>query len=387
MNASDFETPASSEISLSEGMPTPKMGVKRLVIVVLAHIVFLAVAAKIIVSVREQQKKEELVFVTERPSATANKRPGEDAAKLSKMRSMGGAPPNAKRLTSASSLSSIAIPAVAASSITDFVPGRMGGGMGSGLGGFGTGGGLGSGGGGMGLGGGGGRIKFFGFEGDATSVILAIDVSGSMERNVGGPAGIQKLRDEIKRTINSLSPVSLFNIICFAGDADCCFPVNVRATAENKERALKFLQGYYGDGGFGRTRTEKLRSQGKPLGEMVEYDGVQFTPLQVNQVKGLEGTSGGSRMDLALVAAMERGASTIFLLSDGQPTAIRNGVPLKQEELIDLVEENYKRLYSGKGRKEVVINTIYTNTDRSEEEFMKKISRKFRGKHKDVKLN
>lgn len=386
MNASDFNSTDPSEITLSEGLPTPKMGVKRLIVVILAHVILLAVAAKIIVSVHEQKKKEELVFVTERPSSTANKRPGEDAAKLSKMRSMGGAPPNAKRLTSASSLSSMAIPAVAASSITDFTPGRMGGGMGSGLGGFGTGGGLG-GGGGMGTGGGGGRIKFFGFEGDATSVILAIDVSGSMERNVGGPAGIQKLRDEIKRTVNSLSPASLFNIICFAGDADCCFPLNVRATAENKERALKFLQGYYGDGGFGRTRTEKLRSQGKALGEVAEYDGVQFTPLQVNQVKGLEGTSGGSRMDLALVAAMERGATSIFLLSDGQPTAVREGEPLKQDELIDLVEENYKKLYSGKGKKEVTVNTIYTNTDRSEEEFMKKIARKFRGKHKDVKLN
>lgn len=60
----------------------------------------------------------------------------------------------------------------------------------------------------------------------------------------------------------------------------------------------------------------------------LQGEDVRFTPLLANAVKGLESTTGSSRMDLAVIAAMERGASTIFLLSDGQPTTSRNGMPL-----------------------------------------------------------
>ncbi len=225
---------------------------------------------------------------------------------MQKKKSMGGAPPNAKRITSAVS-KSINIPEIKDSSISDFQPNRMGGGMGSGFGGFGTG--AGGPGGGMGTGGGGGRIKFFGFDADASSVILAIDVSGSMERNVGGPAGIAILREEISKTINSLSPGAIFNIICFSGQADACFQKSVRATEENKKAALRFMGGYYDGGAFGRTRTENLINMKQPTDvDTAIVEEVKFAPLTVNKVKGLEGTAGSSRMDLALVAAMERNA-------------------------------------------------------------------------------
>ena len=88
-------------------------------------------------------------------------------------------------------------------------------------------------------------------------------------------------------------------------------------------------------------------------------------------------------MDLALVAAMERNPSTIFLLSDGQPTPIRDGKALDQNDIINLVEEHLKKMY---GSRPLVINTIYTNKDPSEEGFMRKISNGFNGKHKTVKL-
>jgi hypothetical protein len=117
--------------------------------------------------------------------------------------------------------------------------------------------------------------------------------------------------------------------------------------------------------------------------ELSQLDGIPFTPLTVETVKGLEGTSGGSRMDLALVAAMERKATSIFLLSDGQPSAMRGGRTLDQNELISVIRDHHKSLYKGKP---LVINTIYTNTNRSEEAFMKKISRQFGGQHKDVQF-
>jgi len=366
------------------GLPRARFSGTRLAVTVGAHAVLLAIAAVWVISSRTipPKNQDQLVFTTERPSASANGKKGEHSAKMARQKSMGGAPPNARRLTSSAS-KAVSLPAIPASAISDFQPGRMGGGMGSGLGGFGNG--PGYGGGPMGLGGGGGRIKFFGFESDASSIILAIDTSGSMNAAVGGAPGIEKLRGEINRTIEALSPGSLFNIICFGVEADAAFPANVLATSDNKKAALKFMEGYYGAGDFGRTRTEKLRELNQPVDVAVaRIDGVPFTPLTVDTVKGLEGTSGSSRMDLALVAAMQREATTIFLLSDGQPSAVRNGQPLDQDALIDVIRDHHKKLYKGKP---LVINTIYTNNNRSEEAFMRTIARRFGGQHKDVRLD
>ena len=57
--------------------------------------------------------------------------------------------------------------------------------------------------------------------------------------------------------------------------------------------------------------------------------------------------------------------------------------PSTKNDIINLVEEHFKKMY---GSRPLVINTIYTNRDPSEEDFMKKISRGFNGKHKTVKL-
>jgi hypothetical protein len=370
-------------VSLTTGLPGARLSGWRLAVTVAAHALLLAVGALWVISSRIVPSKDhELVFTTERPSASADGKKGEHAARMARKKNSGGPPPNAKRLTSSVS-TAISLPAVPASAITDFQPGLMGGGIGSGWGGFGTG--PGGPGGPMGTGNGGGRIKFFGFETDATSIILAIDTSGSMTANVGGEAGISILRSEISRTIDALPLGALFNIICFGRDADAAFPENVLATRDNKTAAQKFMEGYYGAGGFGRTRTEFLRSQNQPVDSpTATVEGVTFAPLTVDTVKGLEGTSGSSRMDLAVVAAMQRQASTIFLLSDGQPSANRDGRALSQDDLVDVIRDHHKQLYKGKP---LTIHTIYTNTNRNEEAFMRTISRRFSGKHTSVQLN
>jgi hypothetical protein len=375
---------APEPVSLTTGLPRARLSGWRLTVTIAAHAVLLALGALWVISTHTlpAKKNDGLVFTTERPSPSANGQKGEHSAKLARKKNSGGAPPNAKRLTSSVS-KAISLPAVPASAITDFQPGLMGGGLGTGWGGFGTG--PGGPGGPMGAGTGGGRIKFFGFESDASSIILAIDTSGSMTTNAGGDVGISKLRSEISRTIDSLPTGSLFNIICFGQDADAAFPENVLATSDTKAAAQKFMEGYYGAGGFGRTRTERLRELNEPLDVTVaRLDDVPFTPLTVDNVKGLEGTSGSSRMDLALVAAMQREATTIFLLSDGQPSAVRDGRPLDRDDLLDVIRDHHKSLYKGKP---LTIHTIYTNTNRSEEAFMRTISRRFGGKHTDVRLN
>ncbi|MFN0125138.1 MAG: hypothetical protein ACKV19_00435 [Verrucomicrobiales bacterium] len=370
-------------IHLTTGLPRARMNGWRLMVTAGAHLVLLIIAAIWVISTTIIPSKESqgLVFTTERPSVTANGQKGEHAAKLVRKKVSSGAPPNARRLTSSVS-KAISLPSVPATAITDFQPGVMGGGMGTGLGGFGTGAGIG---GPMGTGSGGGRIKFFGFETDGDSIILAIDTSGSMYNAVGGESGISVLRSEISRTIDMLPVGALFNIICFGQDADAAFAENVLATRDTKAAAKEFMEGYYGAGGFGRTRTETLRQRNEPVDVRVaELDGVPFAPLTVDSVQGLEGTTGSSRMDLALVAAMERQASTIFLLSDGQPSAYTANGSLSKDEILKVITDHHKRLYRNKP---LVIHTIYTNTDRKEEAFMQEISKHFKGKHKDVQLN
>lgn len=375
---------SSAPVTLTTGLPHARLSGWRLAVTVAAHAVLLAAGTLWVISTRSLPSKspEELVFTTERPSPSANGKKGEHTAKAARKMKAGGAPPNAKRLTT-SVARELTIPAIQATGLTEFQPALMAGGFGSGWGGFGSG--HGPGGGPMGNGTGGGRIKFFGFESDSSSIILAIDTSGSMIANVGGAAGISTLQSEISRTIDALPTGALFNIICFAGDADAAFPESVLATSDTRAAAKKFMEGYYGAGAFGRTRTEFLRTQNQPLDTPVAtVEGVPFSPLTVDTVKGLEGTSGSSRMDLALVAAMHRQAGTIFLLSDGQPSAYLDGRTLSQDDLLDVIRDHAKALYKGKPP---TIHTIYTNTNKREEGFMRTISRRFNGKHNAVRLN
>ncbi len=375
-----FEEP----IHLSTGLPRPRLSGWRLMVTIGFHVALLVIGAIWVISRTVLPSKEDrgLVFTTERPSHSADGTKGEHAAKLARRQASSGAMPNTRRITSSLS-NAISIPSIPATSIVDFQPGVMGGGMsvGTGLIGIGPGGG-----GPMGRGTGGGRIKFFGFEAEGDGIILVIDTSGSMHNAVGGQAGIATLRSEINRTIDALPLGALFNIICFARDADAAFHDSVIATRETKAAARKFIEGYYGAGGFRPTRTETLRQANERLDVPVaRLDDIPFTPLTVDSVKGLEGTSGSSRMDLALVAAMERGASTIFLLSDGQPSVYRQDRTLSQDDIIKVIADHHKRLY--RSNKPLVIHTIYTNADRREEAFMQEIARRFKGKHKDVQLN
>ncbi len=351
-----------------------RIGASTLTISILLHVVLLIVAGIWIIARISREDKKKLTFINEAPSMSANHKASQHDVAMAKKKRMSGAPMIATRIVS-SAASKINLPENPNKSSF----GELNAGMMSGLGGNGFGGGFGNSGGmggGAGGGGGGGRIKFFGFEGDGQNIILAIDTSGSMIPSCGGPPGIAKLKAEIERTIQSLTPASMFNIICFGQQADALFEKSMRAMPENKKAAIEFMQGYYT--GAWRTRTEKFGAKG------VDDKGIKYFPLQVNNVKGMEGTAGSSRMDLALVAAFERQASAIFLLSDGKPTPAKDGKKLEEDDIIKLVSDNYNRMYKAKS---ATINTIYTNTDSADEGFLKKISKKFNGKHKSVKLD
>lgn len=226
-----------------------------------------------------------------------------------------------------------------------------------------------------GLGSGFGGATFMGLQGGGKNIILVIDTSSSMPRNCG-EKGIAAIRREINRTINGFSEKTLFNIICYADDADAFRRDSVPATPQNRQDALKFMEPYFDPDRMNRTRTQTF--QGDPDGAEDPW-GNAYLPIYPGDVSGLEGTSGGSRIELGIVAAMERLPSTIFVLSDGAPNTRNADGVVSHEKLVELIAENYKRLYTGR---KVVINTL--SIRKLGEEFLTKISSTFNGRHRRI---
>lgn len=219
-----------------------------------------------------------------------------------------------------------------------------------------------------GLGGAGLGGSFFGTPAVGKSVILVIDVSTSMPRNCGD-RGIEAIRSEIARTINAFRPGSRFNIVCFGNMADAFRELPVAATSTNKAAAIEFTKAYF-TGAFTRTRTADGIDAEKPI---------PYIPIRPNDFKATANTSGGSRYDLALIAAFEQQPETIFLLTDGEPSTRRDGQSLSKNEILSMVRKAGKQ--SAGGRR-MVVNGISVNG--IGEDYLKDIARAFRGSVKVI---
>lgn len=215
--------------------------------------------------------------------------------------------------------------------------------------------------------------NFFGTTGGGNRIILVIDTSTSMNGNCGAK-GIEALRREIDKTITSLSPETRFNIICFGQDADGFSAEPVAASGGNVARAREWMKDYFINKDWTRTRTSKYGDKGR------DGKGIAYTPIPPSAVKSLKGTSGGSRMDLALVAAFLQKPSAVFLIADGEPGTARNGQKMGKKEIVDLVVEEAKQIY-GRGTLPKV-NCI--SVKGIGEEILKDIAKRFNGKYKAV---
>lgn len=290
---------------------------------------------------------------------------------------------------SSSAVSNVSIPNTSSTLTTSnfaITSGQMSGTPGSG-GGFGGGHGTGNGkgiGAGSGPGTGPGFVaNFLGMVSNGNNIIFCIDTSGSMRTNLGTP-GIDAIRREFKNVLTSLPPATSFNIICFGTNGDLFKAKSVGATQENKNEAITWFDGYYGRGSadFGRTRTEKYGRAGK------DSQGIEYTPLEPNDVKELAGTEGGSRIDLAMVAAFERKPSTIYVISDGAPGSKnpKDDKPMSHEAIVKLIVEKYKAIMGSTAK--LAVNAITIDSDSPDakegEKFMSRLARAFDGKYKKV---
>ena len=232
---------------------------------------------------------------------------------------------------------------------------------------------------GMGFGGGGfgngnGGSTFFGTSGGGRNIVIVIDTSTSMIGNCGRD-GCDAIIKEVNRTVAKLTPGTRFNIICFGNDADALSKKGMKVGAESQQAAKKFMADYFQNTVWTRTRTSKFGKSGK------DDKGITYHPIMPEDFESLRGTSGGSRMDLALVAAFEQKPATIFLIADGEPGTAKGNQKLSQDELIKLIAKEAQRAY-GRGATMPTVNAISVKDHG--EMMLRAIAKEFKGRYKSI---
>ncbi len=160
------------------------------------------------------------------------------------------------------------------------------------------------------LGGGGGSlaigvsaVDFFGIKKQGERVCFIVDAGASMvEPERGDLPGYERVKAELVKLVESLSPGTFFNIIVFERGVDLYAPRMVVATQDNTAQVADWIAPYWRlvDGKI--LERGSYRKNYEP--ELVDWDGA----------------GGTSRMDLALAAALEQRADLIFMITDGTPS-------------------------------------------------------------------
>ena len=172
--------------------------------------------------------------------------------------------------------------------------------------------------------------------------IFVIDVSTSMPRELCN-AGIANLKQDLKRAIDAMPEDQLFNLICFGDKADGFSRGPIFATTQNKILAHRFMTDYF-TGKFRRTRTGTFGRKGI-------VNKVRYVPIEPNDVVLMGKTGGGSRYDMALMAAFQQRATTVYLVTDGVPSTTRQSGffganrSMSDKDILRTVSLGAQRLY------------------------------------------
>jgi hypothetical protein len=149
------------------------------------------------------------------------------------------------------------------------------------------------------------------------------------------------------------------------------------ASGSAKSGALRWMEDYFVNRDFVRTCTSKWGSKGR------DGKGIAYTSIAPDSISSLKGTSGGSRLDLALVAAFKQKPTTVFLIADGEPGTRRGNQAMRKKAIVDLIESEAKIIY-GSGPKPKV-NCI--SVKGIGEVVLKDIASRFKGKYKAIDPN
>ena len=255
------------------------------------HAIALAVFGSIVIA--SHFHEEETVFEAPPPSRTYQPREVEMKVKVQKRQRSSSRPSVVPRMVS-SRPADISLPEIKVDPklvTTTFQPkfkAVSGKGLGAGLGG------------GHGLGGFGegvSSVNFFGIQAKGERIAILVDVSVSMiEEQRGSFKGYLRVKQRVNDVIDALKDGTLFNVIVFADACSVMDTKMVYASEETRGKAKRFLLPFNTEGNYGL--------------DAGNYSGGKA---------GIRAPGGTTRLDLALSAAMEEGADTILVISDGLP--------------------------------------------------------------------
>ncbi|MDQ3199764.1 MAG: VWA domain-containing protein [Verrucomicrobiota bacterium] len=311
--------------TLTEEAPPPKIPpvVRRfsapvLGAVVIFHLFFGGVAAIWVVSKYSAARK--LTFNAGPKSPNPSERALEHRVQLQKKTQSVSAPPAVPKRVLTTGAAKVTLPPLPEIKTPESAPRTMMGAGGTGNA-FGTSGATSLGGGG---GGNGTAINFFGIRDVSTSIVIMIDVSDSMFTRTGDAQypsklvkhgkdqNFQLIRDEAIKLVESLTPQTRFGVVRWSGSAISWKPELVPATDENKKAAIEHIQN--------EVDYKTAKAKGRP---------------------------GGTRHDYALEEAFRLKPETIYMLTDGNATASKQGgglSPIPPQEIYKVAEEGQKLL-------------------------------------------
>lgn len=209
-------------------------------------------------------------------------------------------------------------------------------------------------------------MSFFGIKDQARSVVIMIDVSGSMFTRTGDAEGggrgitpikagkeqaFQVVRDAALELIQKIGPNTRFGIVRWSGGAYSWKPELVAATDANKTAALDHVQ----------------------------------NQIDMNTARPNGGRPGGTRHDYALEEAFKLKPEVIYMLTDGNATEVSGGglIPIAPDRIWDAAAAGQKNLETP-----ARVHVIYyvTGQEKADEEKMLRVlAGRNQGRFKKVK--
>lgn len=179
---------------------------------------------------------------------------------------------------------------------------------------------------GTGAGGGSGDgMSFFGIQDTGHSVVIMVDISGSMFLRLG-EAAFDVVKEQAEALIRGLGMNSRFGIVAWSGGAGKWKEQTVPATDANKAAAAAFIRN--------------------------DLDGDAYRRLGSICRNVLHEGPGGTRHDLALRQAFSMQPEIIYMLSDGN--ALKDGIVIPTAEILEVAGRLQRSL-----AREARLHTIY----------------------------
>ena len=235
------------------------------------------------------------------------------------------------------------------------------------------------------------EINFFGIRARSQRVAILVDISLSMIEPVkGGREGFARVKEELIRLVNQLPETTHFNVILF-GESAFCLEKGALALAlpEAKQKVTPWIGSFYDE--KLDPYLENINAADYPtyLSNAYSYLKNLYSDYQENLYQPLqEGVAkqGGTRVDLALLAAFEQDADTIFILSDGAPNIMdqKSSGAVKMwssQEALQKINRWKQEIYQKRNHPSPRIHVVSYEADEAGDKFLQDLAGRNRGQY------